>query len=105
MKIVKPRKVSGPQHAQAWPGPGRRYASAGSGRSAVGGCDEASQCGVGGWAPCGLAAWAAVDAGVSDEDATEGASHRPSAGAAQGRGVRGRLVGAVEAVGGAVRQQ
>lgn len=51
--------------------------------------------------PCGLAAPATVDAGVSDEDAAEGARHRPSAGAAQGRGVRGRLVGGMEAFGGA----
>jgi hypothetical protein len=59
--------------------------------------DEASQCGVGGWAPGGLAAWAAVDAGVADVKADEGADHGPSAGAAQGRGVRGRPPGPVSA--------
>ncbi len=48
---------------------------------------------------------AAVDAGISDEDAGQGAQHRPAAGATQGRGVQGRLVGPIEAVGGAVWQQ
>src|SRR5690349_7525613 len=91
---------------RAWPGPARRYSSVWRGdRSAIGRRDEASQCGVGGWAPRGLAAWAAADAGFTDEDAAEGAAYRPSAGAAQGRGVQGRLVGVIEAVGGAVRQQ
>lgn len=60
---------------------------------------------MGGWAPDGLADWAAADASLSDEDAAEGAAYRPSAGAAQGHGVRGRLVVVMEAVGGAVRQQ
>lgn len=71
----------------------------------MGRCGEASQCGVGGWAPRGLAAWAAADAGLSDEDASERLPRRPSASAAQGRGVRGRLVGGMEAVGSAIRQQ
>lgn len=52
-----------------------------------------------------LASGAAVDAGVCGVNADEGPQHRPAAGAAQGRGVRARLVGLVEAVGGAVRQK
>ncbi|MEU9891844.1 DUF397 domain-containing protein [Sphaerisporangium sp. NPDC051011] len=35
-------------------------------------CDEASQCGVSGWAPGGLVPGAAVDAGLSGENAAEG---------------------------------
>ena len=42
------------------------------------GCVETSQRGVGRWAPCRLAAWAAADTGFTNEDAAEGASHRPS---------------------------
>lgn len=55
--------------------------------------------------PRSAPAGAAVDAGLSDEDAAEGLQHGPAAGAAQSRGVRGRLVGGVEAVGGIVRQE
>ncbi|KQX77729.1 hypothetical protein ASD26_16030 [Streptomyces sp. Root1319] len=46
-----------------------------------------------------------MDTGVPDVDAAEGAQHRPAASPAQGRGVRGRPVGRVEEVGGAVGQQ
>jgi hypothetical protein len=58
----------------------------------------------------GLAPDAPVPVGTSraifsDMDVEEGAAYCPPAGAAQGRGVRGRLVGVIKAVGGAVRQQ
>lgn len=66
--------------------------------------DEASQRGLSRWAPGGLAAGASAHAGLSDEDAGEGFQHRPAECATQGR-VRGRLVGPVEAVSGAVRKQ
>jgi hypothetical protein len=56
---------------------------------------------VGWWAPGGLAARATVDSRVPDPDAAEGLQDGPAAGAAQGRGLRGRLVGLVERVTGA----
>ena len=48
------------------------------------GFDKALQGGMGRRSPGGLAAGAAAESGVSDEDADKGAHRRPAAGAAKG---------------------
>ncbi len=67
--------------------------------------DQALHCGVGGWAPGGLAAGAAVHAGIADEDTADDARHCPAAGTAHGGGVHSRPVGRLEVADGVLRQQ